>query len=127
MNSTETSENDFKIKMKERARLARRAAYEKQKSYHQERKQTLKASPEYQEKQAERKAEQRDRNKLFKNKSKKKDKIVEDQLAKQTKEEALAEQRRRDAELLASLKPAATLPDLTEPNQKKPTLRLVKN
>lgn len=127
MDSTETSKIDFKIKMKERARLARRAAYEKQKVYQQERKLALKASPEFQEKQAERKAEQRDRNKLFKNKSKLKDKIVEDQFAKQTKEEALAEQGRRDTELLASLKPAAILQVSTEPRQKKPMLRLVKN
>lgn len=127
MDSTDTSKIDFKVKMKERARLARKEAYERQKAWQKERTLALKASPEYQAKQAERKAAKREHSRQLKNKSKNEDKIAGDTFARQTKGEMLAEQTRKDAELLASLTPATTLPESSEPKQKKPMLRLVKN
>lgn len=128
------NQTDYKAKAKERARAARKAAYEKQKERQKailkERREAQKKDPAYQAKVAARKAEQRERYQALKGAQKdterKQAKLDRD--AKFNSPAALEERQLKDKALLATLIPASKLqtPDTsTEPKKPVRHLRLV--
>lgn len=132
--------DDFKAKQKERARLARKAAYAKQKERLKERKAALQADPEYQRKQSERRQALRERYREEKQKLKSADAASRRQNRQAERELSESARRERDRQILAELIPASQLSDDHEqgpetpaqhqPAQDKPSprphLRLIK-
>jgi hypothetical protein len=113
--------DDFKAKQKERARLARKAAYAKQKERLKERKEALRADPEYQRKQAERRQALRERYREEKQKMKSADAASRRQSRQAARELSESERRERDRQILAELIPASHLNSDHEDRPETPT------
>ena len=100
MAGDDSTRDDFKLKQKERARLARKAAYAQQKARMQERKTEQKADPEYKKTQLQKRAEQKQRYKDFKAKHKRPMPPMDDA----EKREKRADRQQKDKTVFASLK-----------------------
>ncbi len=100
MAGDDSKKDEYKLKQKERARLARKAAYAHQKAKMQERKAAQKADPEFKKMQQLKKAEQRQRYKDLKAKRSEQEEIFDDT----TRQVKLEERVAKDKVVLASLK-----------------------
>jgi hypothetical protein len=105
MTGDDSKYEEYKLKQKERARLARKAVYAQQKAKMQERKAAKKADPEYKQAQLNKRAEQRQRYKDLREKNKAPKVEVDNTLEQEEKEERLL----KDQTVFASLKLAADL------------------
>ena len=100
---------EFKLKQKERARLARKAAYAQQKAKMQERKAAQKADPEFKRAQLIKRDEQRQRYKELKAKHK----APKVEKSEPFDQEKIEERLLKDQTVLASLKLAKDLHKIT--------------
>ncbi len=100
MAGDDSKRDEYKLKQKERARLARKAAYAQQKAKMQERKAAQKADPEFKKMQQLKKAEQRQRYKDLKAKRSDQEEVFDDTTSQAKLEERIA----KDKVVLASLK-----------------------
>jgi hypothetical protein len=100
---------EFKLKQKERARLARKAAYAQQKAKMQARKAAQKADPEYKKAQLVKRAEQRQRYKDLKAKHV----VPRVEKSETFEQEKLEERALKDQTVIASLKLAKDLHKIT--------------
>ena len=128
--------------MKERARAARKAAYQKQKAKIKERVAILRASPEYKRKKEELRLARKDTRNAQKLRSKEIEQIKKANADKLADENYLAKRSNRDAEIVSTIKTAGSLheklglivgsaDDTSEGSansaSKKPLLRLIRN
>jgi hypothetical protein len=97
--------NEFKLKQKEHARLARKAAYAQQKAKMEERKAAQKADPEYKKAQLIKRDEQRQRYKELKAKLK----LPKVEKSETLDQEKIEERLKKDQTVIASLKLAKDL------------------
>jgi len=110
-----STRDDFKLKQKERARLARKATYAQQKLKMQERKAAQKADPEYKKAQQIKRAEHRQKYKDMKAKHKQRENALDDI----SQVEKVEERFLKDQEILSTLKRAKDIdPDTKLPNEK---------
>ena len=103
MASDDSKRDEYKLKQKERARLARKAAYAQQKAKLQERKAAQKADPEYKKAQLIKRAEQKQKYKELKAKHKKTNKDI-DETYLNDKNEKAEERLARDKAVFSTLK-----------------------
>ena len=110
MAGDDSKHDEYKLKQKERARLARKAAYAQQKAKMQVRKAAQKADPEYKKAKLAKRVEQRQRFKDLKAKHKAPEVEVDDTVEKEKLEERVL----KDQTVFASLKLAKDLHKNTE-------------